>query len=97
MWSFFDSGKTIGTIGSEEGVIIRDEEHSEGARLTLESDGVTAPYSITSGVYGVFFHTTFVSSRDKAESIFEEMKAEIGGYLDGTKSEEWIEEFVNRF
>lgn len=79
MWNFFASGKTIGTIGSEEGVIIRDEEHSVGARLTLESDGINAAYSITCGVYGIFFHTTFVSSRDEAESKFEDMNQKLVG------------------
>ncbi|MGM8226954.1 hypothetical protein ACSV5M_10250 [Cellvibrio sp. ARAG 10.3] len=96
MWNAFESGETIGTTGSEDGVIIRDEVHAEGARLTLESDGVTAPYSITSGVYGEFFHTTFLSSRDEAEKEFEAMRAEIDSYLNNEKSSNWIEEFINR-
>ena len=96
MWKFFDSGKTIGSLGSENGIVIRDEEHSNGARLTLESDGVTAPFSITSGVYGEFFHTTFLSSRDKAENEFEVMKTEIHAYLSREKDIQWIELFVSR-
>ncbi len=97
MWSFYDSCKTIGTIGSEEGVIVRDETHSEGARLTLESDGAVAPFSITSGVYGQFFHTTFISERDEAESKFECMKEEIHTYLSGDEGIEWVEKFVERY
>jgi len=33
MWSEIDNGETI---GSESGEIIKDEEHSKGARLTIE-------------------------------------------------------------
>jgi hypothetical protein len=32
-WYVFDDGKTIGLIGSESGVVMRDEEHGDGARL----------------------------------------------------------------
>lgn len=38
MWYSFDNGSTIGTDGSENGVIIKDEEHELGARITLEKD-----------------------------------------------------------
>gem|GEM_PF-5289853 len=36
VWSEVDNGETIGTIGSESGEIIKDEDHSKGARLTIE-------------------------------------------------------------
>ncbi len=35
-WHVFDNGKSIGKIGSEGGVIVRDEENDAGARVTLE-------------------------------------------------------------
>jgi hypothetical protein len=41
MWHPFDSGQSLGSRGSEEGVIVLDEEHEEGARVTLgKSEGV---------------------------------------------------------
>ena len=97
MWNAYKSGKTIGDFGSEQGIIIQDEEHSEGARLTLESDGATAPFSITTGVYGEFFYTTFLSSKKEAESIFKMMKVEIDRYLMSERDSEWVEKFVERY
>ncbi len=35
-----ENGKTIGTRGSEEGVIVLDEEHVSGARVCLEQGGL---------------------------------------------------------
>ena len=45
MWSGIDNGETIGKIGSESGEIVKDEEHSKGARLTIEKGGDIAPYT----------------------------------------------------
>ena len=36
-WFQFEEGHSIGQTGSEDGVILRDEEHVDGARVTLES------------------------------------------------------------
>ena len=58
-WQPFDDGKTIGQRGSEKGIIVGDEEHLEGARVTLEQDGEAAPYAITCGIYGWMVHTRF--------------------------------------
>lgn len=49
VWYSFDEGRSIGLRGTEEGVIIRDDEHPEGARITLERDGRT-PFAITCGI-----------------------------------------------
>lgn len=49
-WSSFDEGHSLGTRGSENGIILRDEEHIEGARITLERDGDNAPFSVTMGI-----------------------------------------------
>jgi hypothetical protein len=35
VWQPFGSGGTIGQEGSEVGTIIRDDEHLDGARITL--------------------------------------------------------------
>ncbi|EFK95230.1 hypothetical protein LDC_2762 [sediment metagenome] len=100
MWYQVDNGATIGTKGSENGEIQIDEEHSAGARLTLEKDGDIAPYAITSGIYGSFFHTTFLSNEEDAKIQLNLMKCEIIEYFE-TKTTyneecEWIKQFINR-
>ncbi len=67
-WTPFDSGSSIGSEGSESGTIVADLEHELGARITIERDGSIAPFAITCGIYGWFFHTRFFSTRDEADS-----------------------------
>lgn len=55
MWK--NDRQNIGKRGSEEGIIISDLEHSDEARITIEKDGLTAPFSVTLGVYGGLMHT----------------------------------------
>jgi hypothetical protein len=43
-WQPFRAGTILGETGSDAGVILRDEEHTDGARITLER-------AETSGVY----------------------------------------------
>jgi hypothetical protein len=74
VWDLFDSGGTNGQKGSENGTIVRDEEHALGARITLERDATTAPFAITCGVYGWMVHTRFFSVEAEALAQFEEMK-----------------------
>jgi hypothetical protein len=74
VWQSFDSGGTIGKVGSEIGTIIRDEEHASGARITLERDTPTAPFAITCGVYGWMVHTRFFAVETDAATQFEAMK-----------------------
>ncbi len=50
-WYIFDNRKSIGQCTSG-GVVILDKEHVDGARVTLEQDGMTARYAITCGIYG---------------------------------------------
>jgi hypothetical protein len=67
-WQPFDDGMTVGQRGSEDGVILRDDELESGARITLERDcahGV--PFAVTCGIYGLFFHTRRLSSEAEAE------------------------------
>ena len=68
MWQLYDNGSTLGQRGSEEGLILRDEEYDLGARITLEGDcsrGV--PFAATCGIYGWFFHTRLLGSEAEAE------------------------------
>jgi len=75
MWRPFDNAATIGQLGSERGVIIRDEEHDAGARITLERGCSNAPFSVTCGIYGCFFHTRFLGM--EAETEFQVMRDEL--------------------
>jgi hypothetical protein len=77
MWSKFEHGETIGQKGSEEGMIVLDEEHSDGARITLEKGGTTAAWSVTCGIYGSFMHTAFASKETEGKSKYDRMKEEL--------------------
>lgn len=76
-WSAFNDGKSIGQRGSENGTIMRDEEHRDGARITLERDGQTAPFAITCGIYGWTVHTRFIGTEFEAQADFDGMKSEL--------------------
>jgi hypothetical protein len=76
-WYAFDNGKTIHTLGSEDGEILRDEEHSRGIRITLEhvvrTDNMRF-FAITCGIYGAMFHTHFFSEEADSSSEYMLMK-----------------------
>ena len=74
MWAPFDGGRTIGTAGSESGIILADDEHGDGARITLERDGAIAPFAITCGIYGWMMHTRWFSDEAAARRDFDAMK-----------------------
>lgn len=76
MWRSFDNGASVGTTGSERGVIVLDEEHDDGARITMERDGHT-PWSITCGIYGAFMHTAFASTEGEARAKYGPIKSEL--------------------
>lgn len=80
-WIEFDNGASIGERGSENGIILQDDEHSLGARITLEQDGSIAPFSITCGIYGWMFHTRFFRSQQTAQAEYEQMKAGLSDIL----------------
>ena len=76
-WTAFDSGKSLGSQGSESGIIIKDEEIENTARITIEKDSQIAPFSITFGIYGLAFHTNFYSSIQTTEGDFKWYKHKI--------------------
>lgn len=81
MWHQFNDGKSLGQRGSENGIIIRDEEHLDGSRITLERDGYT-PFAITCGIYGWMVHTRFFPNEEEAQQAFNEMKGSLGEILE---------------
>jgi hypothetical protein len=72
-----DNGKTIGTRGSEDGVIVLDEEHTSGARISLEQGCSNAPWTVTCGIYGGFLHTAFASSEAEGRAKYAAMKPDL--------------------
>jgi hypothetical protein len=73
-WQPFDDGRTIGTPGSESGTILCDDEHADGARITLERNGSVAPFAITCGIYGWMMHTRFFGEEAQARQAYDDMK-----------------------
>lgn len=80
-WMQFDSGVSIGTEGSEAGTIVADYEHQLGARITIERDGDIAPFTITCGVYGWFFHTRFFSTREEVDCACTAMQSALDAII----------------
>lgn len=73
-WSVLNDGITFGQAGPEGGVVLRDEEHLLGARITLEQSGAIAPFTITCGVYVLLMHTRFFGSQADGEREYDAMK-----------------------
>ncbi len=96
-WNPYQNGATIGTIGSENGIIVLDEFHNDGGRITLEKDGTTAPWTITCG--GGFVHTVFFRSKEQAENTYRLMKFDLWNlfHLPGKDFYSAIKEFVNKY
>jgi hypothetical protein len=99
-WIQFKAGGELGQKGSEGGIIVRDEEHLEGARITLEKDGDITPYSITLGIYGLMFHTHFCSTLEAGNHYFERCKLKIEEILslygeDDERCQAAMEELIN--
>ena len=80
-WHPSEDGAALGQAGSEEGIVVRDEEHSLGARITLERDARIAPFAITCGIYGCMLHTRFFSIESEASAQYEEMKVALSTLL----------------
>ena len=80
-WTPCENGSTIGAAGSEGGVILRDEEHEMGARITLEECG-DPPFAIRCDLHGVMTHAAFAASELEANDAYDAMKAEIEILLD---------------
>ena len=54
-WAVFDDGRSIGKVNSEGFVILRDDEHEQGARITLKHGA--SHISISCGIFGKMDHT----------------------------------------
>ncbi|MBA3377174.1 MAG: hypothetical protein H0U00_15410 [Actinobacteria bacterium] len=83
-------------VGGEKGIVRLDEEHPNGARITLEEGGVSAPWSVTCGVYGLMVHTAFFGSETDARKAVFVMKARLAAIMDAMGSDR-IYDLVERF
>jgi hypothetical protein len=81
-WYPYDNGATLGQRGSEEGITLSDEEHTLGARITLERGGSIAPFAITCGIYGWMMHTRYFSLENEACTQYDLMRNAISELLD---------------
>ncbi len=99
-WSPYEGGDTAGQTGPEGGVIWKDEEHANGARITLERDALLgAPFAITCGIYGWLVHTRFFADEPTALAQYQGMQqalARIAGLVVAERSAE-VAEAVDQF
>lgn len=102
-WFAYDNGKSIGKISAEGGVILRDEEHERGGRVTLKQ-GKTF-ISVSCHIYGWIDHTRFFHTLADAQREYVIMKNILGSMMDdllpadanNIKMWEAIANFVRRF
>jgi len=102
-WLAYDDGRSIGKVSTEGGVILLDEEHEQGARITLKRG--SGYISISCHIYGWTDHTRFFKATTDAQRDYVAMKAALGGVVGVIESAgskdikvwEAISEFVRRF
>ena len=87
-----------GALGSENGIILKDEEYRDSCRITLEQ--CNKYYAITCGVYGAMTHTAFCSAED-CEEVYNKMKVELQNFIDKDTTEDeeckFYESFVMKY
>ncbi len=77
-WTEYKESTTIGKYGSENGVILKDQEFDSRCRITLEK--CSRYYAITCGIYGSMVHTVLCSP-EEADNLFDSMKSELGKFM----------------
>lgn len=88
IWQPYNDNQTLGTEGSESGLIERDEIYNDAARITLEVNGQIAPYAITCGIFGWMVHTHLISQPEVAEQDFEAMKQALSRIVTALQNED---------
>jgi len=104
-WYTCEDGATLGLTGSEGGVIIADEEHPAGARITLERDCLRVPYAITLVVYDWTYITRYIADLPLAEHEYQQIKSALDtnvfpyivGAQDSEDAIDTIAEAISRF
>ncbi|PTL83471.1 hypothetical protein [Vitiosangium sp. GDMCC 1.1324] len=73
-WRPVEEGRTLGLEGSEGGIIVRDEEHPAGLRMTLEAEPARSFHALTCGISGWLVHARHFGSEAEARAAWDEMK-----------------------
>lgn len=102
-WATYDGGRSIGKTSPAGDVILYDEEHHLGARITLRRGKNFI--SVSCNFYGWVDHTRFFNALSEAEREYRAMKTAIAAMMEPLKSAasnklkgwEAISEFVRRF
>lgn len=83
-WLPYDNGDSIGKVSAEGGVILRDEEHARGGRVTLKQ-GKTF-ISVSCHIYGWMDHTRFFYSLGEAQREYIIMRTLLGSMIENILS-----------
>ncbi len=83
-----------GTVGSEKGEILSDEEYKNACRITLEK--CERYYAITCGIYGGMVHTAF-SDNNHYQEMYEAMKKDLQEFIDKDISDDEMFVFYDEF
>ena len=102
-WQPYNRGRSIGVKGSEGSVIMRDEEHPLGARMTIKQG--KGFVSVSCNIAGKIDHTRFFKEMRAAEREYANMQKEMEKVLNAIskaktadiKVWETISGFVARF
>jgi hypothetical protein len=102
-WNPYKNGESIGKSGKEGGVILRDEEHERGGRMTIKQGKNYV--SVSCHIYGWMDHTRFFNSVADAQREYLIMKNAIGSMMEDIlaagandlKMWEAIADFVRRY
>lgn len=102
MWCIFDNSSTIGQKGSENGLVLSDFEHLDGARVTIEKNGDIAPFSVTLGIYGMMCYTYFCDTEEEAIEFREKSIKRIDGIFnllrvdENNRDENWKSKYDSK-
>ena len=102
-WLAYDDGRSIGKVSTEGGVILLDEEHEQGARITLKRGN--SYVSVSMHIRGWMDHTRFFSTDADAQREYRAMRSAVNNVLTVINTEgvseikiwEAISDFVRRF
>lgn len=95
-WRPLDGGRTVGTIGSENGVILIEEEHPDGALITLEQ--CERYCAVTCGILGGMVHTSFCDrSKEAGMCHYLAMRQDIEDFITSDYELEDVHVFYDRF
>jgi len=102
-WQPYNHGRSIGMKGSEGSQIVRDEEHSLGARMTIKQG--QGYVSVSCSIPGKIDHTRFFKGMKAAELEYASMQKELAKVMNAVSTAkaadlnawEAISSFVARF